>query len=119
MGGPEDRESGAKPPEPASGQEPYLPARLREKLGDEEDTTGKKPGGFPGWIVWVVIVVVVAAGGWWFYNNHQAKVKAEAARAAREAAVADSLARIKTALDVADSRPKAKVARKARRTRAR
>ncbi len=102
MSVPEDRSSGATPPEPPKSSQPYLPPRLRDKLtsGDstEEEWHPKKPGGFPSWAVWVIIIVVAGAVGWWFLHNQQVKAKAKAAaEAARAAAVADSVAKVKMA----------------------
>jgi hypothetical protein len=69
---------------------------LREKLDkaeEEEESTQKSP--VVGWIVGLLVVVVVVAAGWWFMHDRQ--VKAEAERAARAAAVADSIAKVRTA----------------------
>ncbi len=102
MSVPEDRDSGATPPEPPKSSQPYLPPRLRDKLGDtgktEEEEWHPKKSGFPSWAVWLIIIVVVGAAGWWFFQNQQSKAKAKAAaEAARLAAVADSIAKVKTA----------------------
>ncbi len=98
MSGTEDQEKEPGAEKPASDYR--LPARLRDKLGDEEtggDIDWEPQKRSPvGMIVTIVVILAVIAGGWWLYQNHQAQVKAEAARVAaiqaREKAVADSLA---------------------------
>ena len=98
MSAPENQEPGGTPPPapPKKDDDVWLPPRLREKLDqaeDEEETGQKSP--VVGWIVGLVIVAAVVAAGWWFVHSRQ--VKAEAERAARAAAVADSIAKVRTA----------------------
>lgn len=96
MAGPEDRDSGAKPPQPPPGDSGWLPPRLRDKL---EQAEGERPKKSPaGLIVGLVVIVVLVIVGWWFIHSQQVKAKAEAERvAARAKAVADSTARVYTA----------------------
>lgn len=97
MSGSEDQEKESAPEEQSGDYR--LPARLRDKLG-EEDTSGgdwEPPKRSPvGAIITIIIILAVIAGGWLLFKNHQAQVKAEADRIAaikaREKAVADSLA---------------------------
>ena len=90
----ENQDSGTKPPPPPPRDDSRLPPRLREKLEEaDEEPTQKSP--VVGWIVGLLVVVVVVAAGWWFVHDRQ--VKAEAERAARAAAVADSIAKVRTA----------------------
>jgi len=98
MNGPENRDSGTKPPSPPPPRQDdqWLPPRLREKLDQAEEEGPRSPIG--GWIVGILIVAVVVAAGWWFVHNRQVKARAEAAAvAARAAAVADSIAHVRTA----------------------
>lgn len=87
----DDRDSGAKPPQPSQ-----LPPRLREKL--EEPVSGGPKKSPAGLIVGLMVIIVLAIVGWWFVQDHQAKAKTETERAAlRARAVADSVARVRTA----------------------
>ena len=99
MAGPEDRDSGAKPPQPPPADTGWLPPRLRDKLEASKDQPTEPPKKSPaGLIVGLVVIVALVIVGWWFIHNQQVKAKAEAARvAAREKAVADSTAAVRTA----------------------
>lgn len=96
MSEPENREPGTQPPPPPKrDEEPWLPPRMRDKLDEaEREEGGQSP--VVGWIVGGVIVLAVIAGGWWFIHSRQVKAEAERA-AAHAAAVADSIARVRTA----------------------
>ena len=95
---PEDRESGAKTPEPSGIDPSRLPPRLREKLQAAVEEEPKKSSPVGPIVGAVVVVLVLVAAGWWFMHTQQVKAKAEAARVAAVAqAVADSVARVRAA----------------------
>jgi cell division septation protein DedD len=88
---------------------PYISPRLREKLGDQPtysrsggggpDYSDRHDDGPPAWLGIVLAVLVIGGGGalFWTINASTARDKAKAiadAKAARQAAVAESLAAV-------------------------
>jgi cell division septation protein DedD len=98
--------SGPTPPSKPS--TPYISPRLREKLGDQQQPTrggGNLGGGRqhddgpPAWLGVLLAVLVIGGGGalFWTIQTSTAKEKAKAiadAKAARQVAVAESLAAV-------------------------
>jgi flagellar biogenesis protein FliO len=99
MNEPGDRPSPPESKEPSKSQDAHLPPRVREALEKAEAAPAKRSP--VGAIVGIVAVVLIAVGVWWLVQFNQAKaraaVRAVEAAAARAVAVADSIARIRTA----------------------
>jgi hypothetical protein len=91
-------------------QERWLPPRLRDKLddaADDDDDDAPQKSSPAGLIIGILVVIGVLAGGWFMFQNYQAQQAEEAERiaaeqAAREQAVADSLAAIAMADSLAE-----------------
>jgi len=100
----DDRQSEG-PPEPPSppppAAKPYLPPRLRQRLEEAElePVKGSPAGAIAGWAIMIALIGAVVGGVMLIRHNEAMKAKAAAAQAEKErlAAVADSIARVKTA----------------------
>ena len=98
----DDRQSEGPPsPPPSPTPGPWLPPRLRARLEEaaEEPIKGSAAGTIAGWSIMIALIGAVVGGVMLIRHNEAMKAKAAAQQAEKErlAAVADSIARVKTA----------------------
>jgi hypothetical protein len=97
----DDRQSEGPPSPPTPPARPYLPPRLRQRLEDAEAEPIKvsPAGAIAGWAIMIALIGAVVGGIMLIRHNEAMKAKAAADQAEKErlAAVADSIARVKTA----------------------
>jgi len=96
----ENKESGPPAPPPTGTPGVWLPPRLRDRLeGADLPPPNKGKADLGGWIAMLLVAALAAGVFWWAGARKEAAKRAEQARAeeARLAAVAESLAAVRTA----------------------
>lgn len=92
-------ETGGAPPPPAPGSPgPWLPPRLRDRLGQADEPPPPAENPLLGWLAMLVIAAMVGGLVYWKMQSTKAEKKQAEIKAAadRAAAVQDSLARLAT-----------------------